>query len=262
MVDVLHLNCGWLHKPPLPAACCHCLVVRSDEGVLLVDSGIGMHDVADPEGRIGRAAIDMMGFRLIESVTAVRQLKAMGIDANDVTDVVLTHCDHDHAGGLADFPAATVHVSAEEIQSVESEHPRYGAAQFSHGPKWVPYEADDCETWGLPSRRVQTLLPVDVRLIPLFGHTAGHCGVAIGHSDEWILHVGDAYYLRGELTDPNHPIGELATAAAVDNERRVESLNVLRGLMQRADFDATYFGYHDVSELPAEIPLLDEVATL
>ena len=30
----------------------------------------------------------------------------------DVTDIVLTHLDFDHAGGLDDFPAATVHLRA------------------------------------------------------------------------------------------------------------------------------------------------------
>jgi hypothetical protein len=29
-------------------------------------------------------------------------------------------------------------------------------------------------------------------LVPLFGHTRGHCGVAIRNGSGWLFHVGDA----------------------------------------------------------------------
>jgi glyoxylase-like metal-dependent hydrolase (beta-lactamase superfamily II) len=50
--------------------------------------------------------------RLVEEETAVAQVRALGHDPADVTDIVLTHMDFDHVGGLGDFPQATVHVYA------------------------------------------------------------------------------------------------------------------------------------------------------
>ena len=38
----------------------------------------------------------------------------------DAGTIVLTHLDLDHAGGLADFPQATVHVSATELRALQA----------------------------------------------------------------------------------------------------------------------------------------------
>ena len=54
-------------------------------------------------------------------------LKAVGVDANTVTDVIITHLHYDHAGGLAAFPAATFHVQDSEMNFVTGRcmcHPR------------------------------------------------------------------------------------------------------------------------------------------
>lgn len=235
-------------------------MIRTESGIALIDSGIGTHDIADPETRIGRETIDVAGFKFIPAVTAIQQLAAMGIEPDDVTDIVLTHCDPDHAGGVSDFPNAKIHVSLEEKRNLDSGNPRFSPSQFSHAPQWSTYEHNDCETFGLPSRRVQTALDADIRLIPLFGHTLGHCGVAVGENDGWTLHVGDAYYLRGELTTENHPIDGLASLRADDNDRRVDSLNLLRNLARRDDIELTYFGYHDLTELPPGIPTLESLS--
>lgn len=260
MKQIEHLNFGWLHKPPLPPASCHCLLVQTDTGVVLIDTGIGMHDVSDPHNRIGREVIDAAGFRFLPEVTAIRQLSMLGIAQSDVTDIVLTHCDSDHVGGLSDFPNARVHLSFEEKTNLDDGNPRYTLQQFSHGPVWKTYATNNCETLGMPSRRVETSVNVDIRLVPLFGHTHGHCGVALQDGDSWVLHVGDAYYLRAELTNANHPIDELATLRADDNQLRKKSLDALRELTQCHHDKLRYFGYHDTTELPGNIPMLEDVA--
>ena len=226
---------------------------------MLIDTGIGMHDVNDPQRRIGSVAIDAAGFKFLPDVTAVRQLESRGIASSAVTDIVLTHCDSDHVGGLSDFPAARIHLASEEKENLDAGNPRYTPNQFSHGPDWQTYSENDSDVLGLPSRRIATSTEVDIRLVPLFGHTNGHCGVAIHDSGSWVLHVGDAYYLREELTNDGHPIRELATLRADDNRLREESLEQLRRLTRRDDVNLTYFGYHDVTELPDSIPTLENV---
>jgi glyoxylase-like metal-dependent hydrolase (beta-lactamase superfamily II) len=246
-----HVNGGWLHAPPNPPACCHCLLLEDPAGLVLIDIGIGLHDVRDPVARVGQVAIDFAGFRFDEADTAVRQLGRLGFALGDVRHVVLTHADPDHAGGLADFPAAAVHVSAEELDAVRSSgHPRYRPPQFDHGPRWVPHGPSARQWFGLEAREVPLGLSVEVLLVPLFGHTAGHCGVAVGRAGRWVLHVGDAYYLRAELATDDHPVSALAAAQAVDDGRRVESLRHLRRLARDHAAEIELFGYHDVSEFP------------
>ncbi len=258
-ISISQLNCGWLHSPPMPPACCHCLMIREGNKVLLVDTGIGCHDIANPVERIGRDAIDAAGFRFIESIAALRQIEKLGLSADSVTDIVLTHCDPDHAGGLADFPTANVHIAAEEKANLDSGNPRYSMAQFAHGPRWSIYGQNDSKTLGFESRKLRTELKVDVYLLPLFGHTLGHCGVVIEQGGTATLHVGDAYYLRAELDNPNHPVDSLATLRADNDELRRKSLELLRDFHRRHDNSVTILGYHDTSELPASIPSIDLV---
>ncbi len=260
MTRIEHLNLGWLHKPPLPPASCHCLLVLSGDEAVLIDAGIGMHDVRDPQRRIGSDAIDAAGFKFLPDVTAIRQLESRGIAASSVTDIVLTHCDSDHVGGLSDFPNALVHLASEEKENLDAGNSRYTRHQFSHGPNWKTYSENDSDMLGLPSRRISTSADADIRLVPLFGHTNGHCGVAIYDNGSWVLHVGDAYYLRDELKNENHPISELARLRADNNQHRKDSLDQLRQIIGRDDVDLTYFGYHDITELPDGIPLLGDVA--
>jgi glyoxylase-like metal-dependent hydrolase (beta-lactamase superfamily II) len=92
----------------------------------------------------------------------------------------------------------------------------------------------------------------EVLLIPLFGHTLGHCGVAIQQGDRWLLHVGDAYYLRDELTFDDHPVSQLASLRADDDPRRRASLEALRRLVRDHSSEIDLLGYHDPTEFPTE----------
>lgn len=87
-------------------------------------------------------------------------------------------------------------------------------------------------------------------LVPRFGHTHGHCGVAIRFEDRWLLHVGDAYYLRAELSTDDHPVSQLAALRADDDGQRRRSLSALCNLHHAHGSDVEMFGYHDFTEFP------------
>ncbi|MBA4018634.1 MAG: MBL fold hydrolase [Pirellula sp.] len=250
-MNVHHLNCGVLHAPPSPQASCHCLLLEHNGRLALVDTGIGLQDIARPEERIGRQAIDGAGFQFHEALTAVRQIEGLGFQAADVTDIVLTHGDPDHAGGLADFPAAAVHVSDEELARIKAGHWRYSAAQFAHQPQWVVHPKSDVRWFGLEGRPLSLSLKVDAVLVPLAGHTLGHCGVAVRVGDHWLLHVGDAYYLSAELSTDEHPVSQLASMRADDDDERRASLGELRRLARDHATEVAMFGYHDFTEFPS-----------
>lgn len=252
MTTVRHLDCGTLHAPPHPAVGCHCLLLVDPAGLALVDTGIGLKDIADPVGRIGPTAIAAAGFQFRWADTAYRQVERLGHDPAAVRHVVLTHGDHDHVGGLADFPQATVHLSAEEHADIVAGHPRYSAAQFAHRPRWSPAPAEPAVDWfGLPARPLPLGFGSEVLLVPLFGHTRGHCGVAVRQGDRWLLHAGDAYYLRAELDTDDHPVSAVSAMRAMYDTARRRSLAELRRLHRDHPGAVTLFGYHDRGELPA-----------
>ncbi|WP_129714857.1 MBL fold metallo-hydrolase [Pedobacter sp. SYP-B3415] len=242
-----HLNCVDIQSPGYGAAVGHCMLLEHTDRLVLIDTGTGLLDAARPDERMGRQLIELTGFRFDEQQTAKRQIEALGLDPGKVTDIVLSHLDPDHTGGLADFPQATVHVSEEEYEAFKHGNLRYLPAHLSHQPPIRTYAAVP-DTWlGLEARRLDISLEPDLFLVPLFGHTAGHCGVVISTPGISIFYVGDAYYLREELRNPRHPVTNLARMRAENDNLRLDSLGKISKLIYENPA-LVIFGYHDPAE--------------
>ena len=71
--------------------------------------------------------------------TALKQVEALGFAAGDVRQIVTTHLDPDHSGGLPDFPAAEVHIFEPRARRRDDpslrDRPRYLAAHWKHNPQ-------------------------------------------------------------------------------------------------------------------------------
>lgn len=185
---------------------CHCLVVETDRGLVLVDTGYGVEDVRDPHGRVTPPMRAMLNPQLREQETALRQVEAMGHKASDVRHIVLTHLDFDHAGGVEDFPNAAIHVMDAEFNAASGPRAgfvpanRYRPVQFDEVRDWRRYKGARGEPWfGFDAVRELEGLPPEILMIPLPGHTLGHAGIAIDTPHGWVLHAGDAYFYRGEV---------------------------------------------------------------
>ncbi|MBV8971146.1 MAG: MBL fold metallo-hydrolase, partial [Sphingomonadaceae bacterium] len=168
---------------------CHCLLIETDaHGLVMVDTGYGLRDVDHPHrepARITRAMRGLLGIRLRAEETAVRQVEALGFAARDVRHIVLTHLDFDHAGGLEDFPHATVHLLDREWREATGPRTgfvarnRYRPAQFDEVGRWQRYTGTGEPWFGFDAVRDLAGLPPEILLVPLPGHTWGHAGVAI-----------------------------------------------------------------------------------
>ena len=100
---------------------CHCLLIESADGLVLVDTGFGIDDARNP-ARLGQPFRALLQPAAAIEETALTQVEALGFAAADVRHIVATHLDPDHAGGLPDFPDAEVHVLAPELAAAL--HPR------------------------------------------------------------------------------------------------------------------------------------------
>jgi glyoxylase-like metal-dependent hydrolase (beta-lactamase superfamily II) len=203
-----HLNCTSIHTHTRFPGVTHCLLVEMDEGLLLVDTGFGIQDYGEPT-RLLRAFMAVNGVPRNPAETAIRQVEGLGFAPEDVQHIVLTHLHLDHAGALPDFPWAQVHVFAQEYQAATrrrrwtlKEAVGYHPAHWAHGPQWVIHHLEGERWLRLECMHVIDRPGCEVLLVPLVGHSPGHCAVAVGTEGSWLLHCGDAY-VRQMQVDPD-----------------------------------------------------------
>lgn len=200
-MKVHHLNCGTMDSPGAPTIC-HVLLVETEGGLVLVDSGYGLADCAD-HGRIGPTR-HVLRPRFDPEETAARQVERLGFRRADVRHIVTTHFDFDHIGGIADFPDAQIHVTSAELDGAvrspsRQERFRFRPAQWAHGPKLVEHKPDGEKWRGFAAAKELDEISQGIVLVSLPGHTRGHACVAVDAGHRWVLHCGDSFYYRGTV---------------------------------------------------------------
>ncbi|AGM09793.1 MBL fold metallo-hydrolase [Amycolatopsis keratiniphila] len=263
---VHHLNCGTMRpvggklidgKPGLfrrAELICHCLLLETDSGLVLVETGVGTPTVTRPVEWLGAGFVRLVHPDSDDDLSAPTQIRKLGFDPADVRDIVLTHLDLDHAGGLVDFPHARVHVHDRELQALEKpidrkEASRYRKVQFDHGPIWRSYRADGEPWFGFDAVRELDGVP-DVLIIPLAGHTRGHAGVAVDTGDGWLLNAGDAVFHGGELERKPHiplALGFFESYMQTEKTARLDNQRRLRELVSNNGAEVTVFAAHDAT---------------
>jgi glyoxylase-like metal-dependent hydrolase (beta-lactamase superfamily II) len=237
---------------------CHCLLVETSAGLVLIDAGLGLGDVADPRGRLSRFFLFLVKPEFRAELTAVRQIARLGYDPRDVRHILLTHLDFDHAGGLDDFPGATVHLLAAErdaavAQKTMLDRMRYRPQQWSSRPRWRTYPGGAGEAWyGFGCVRGLVGVPPEILFVPLVGHTFGHTGVAVRGPDGWLLLAGDAYFFHQEM-DPVRPwctpgLRFYQWMMEKDRTSRLANQARLRSLAREHGRELELFCSHDVHE--------------
>lgn len=140
---------------PVPA-----YLVRHDDGDVLIDTGYPRTRGTGPDEPVAVAPGE----------DVVTRLERLGVEPGDLTDVVLSHFDPDHAGNLDAFPRARFWVQADHLAAARS-----GA---------VPRLERFRTMWDLPDERFRPvsgdheLLP-GIELIESGGHVPGHQSVLL-----------------------------------------------------------------------------------
>jgi glyoxylase-like metal-dependent hydrolase (beta-lactamase superfamily II) len=175
-------------------------IVRRGDETILVDTGF------DPEvgRRRGRTC-------LIEPAEAMAQL---GVSADTVSRVVLTHLHYDHTGNLGRFPDAQLLVSARELDFWLG--PLARRAQFAHA-----VEATELGQVlaAVDAGRVRRLeggeeIADGVHAVLLGGHSPGQIALGIDGRAGWIVLASDAMHFYEEL-ERDRPFGVLADLAGM-----------------------------------------------
>lgn len=235
---------------------CHCLLVETADDLVMVDTGLGLRDVAHPRTRLSAFFLALLRPEFREEMTAVRQVERLGFQASDVRHILLSHLDFDHAGGLDDFPRATVHMLGIEREHAEAQRTwldrqRFRPQQWGSRERWRTYRRSGGEAWmGFDGVRALDGVAPELLLVPLPGHTHGHAGIAVDTGSGWKLLAADAYFHEHEMNlAPRCPPGlrfyqwmmELDRDARLRNQERLRALRA-------GDAGVTVFCSHDIAE--------------
>ena len=219
-------NRSWLVRPrkwfEFPI---YVYIVEHPEGRFAIDTGLtgSVDRVTEPRPVRWLFSIPAGSVSRDEEIDA--QMRAMGLRPEDVTTVVLTHLDRDHAAGIEHFPHARFLASRAEHHYAHSRGKRRCRPDI--WPSWFSAELFDLdsEPYG-PFPQSKPLTDAgDVRLVPLPGHTPGQIGVVVETEGPALFFVAD-HMLREDWFLEDYAAGNLYGLAffpepACETSRRI-----------------------------------------
>ena len=150
---------------------------------------------------------------------AVSLLAQVSVTPADVSHVVMSHLHYDHAGGLCQFPHATVHIHRAELPFAfwppvyQLDPPAYLRHEYEAVERWHELHGE-CDILG------------DGRLIafPTPGHTAGHQSLLVHLESGPVVLTGDAAYDLDKMRARRLPSVLWSPDAMVASWERLEAL--------------------------------------
>jgi glyoxylase-like metal-dependent hydrolase (beta-lactamase superfamily II) len=200
LLNCFTCNARWPSKLKTGMAC---LLVDTNQGPVLVDTGLGRDEYLRPTWMTQLFRIvTTMPFDANE--VAINRVKQLGYRPEDTRNIILTHMHFDHCSGIPDFPWAKIHLHRREFDAFTDRKilhwdefayiPRY----IAHQPEFVLYDKTDTKWYEFDA--ISLPFEPEMYLIPLHGHSRGHCGLAIRTSAGWFLHAGDSSAIYNDET--------------------------------------------------------------
>ena len=134
-------------------------LIQTDDGTnILVDTGLSREAIG------AYKQPGYQGWRVDEQDYVVAQLAALGLKPSDITYLVATHLDPDHAGGTDEFPDSEIVIQREHLAAARAEaHPRFAITRAKWDAPGLLYKVMDGDTELVPG----------VELIAASGHVPG-----------------------------------------------------------------------------------------
>ncbi len=219
------------------------VIEHPEAGLMLFDTGYSerFHEETSSFPNLLYARLTPVYYRPEDSV--VHQLEALGLRAEDVHHVILSHFHGDHIAALADFPSAHFHCSEDGYSALRS---LKGIAALTKGflPGLLPADFarrmqpfETRPTVDLAGRLEPFTTGYDLFgdgmlvAVPLPGHAEGHYGLLAETEKGLVFLVGDACWTSQSFAELRLPSG-LAQMIFSDKRAYAETLRGLHRLSQ------------------------------
>lgn len=198
-VRVRLMTCGWLEgdlgmlmvggqsrvRLPIPS-----VLVEHPKGTAVFDTGLHA-ELAHDTSRL-RTSNDLFDVHMADSDALGAQLRAMDVDPAGVDFVVNSHLHFDHCGGNEALPNATLVVQQPEWKAGHIDkliaRDVYSPADFDLGQPLQLLDGEH-DLFGDGS----------VRLVPTYGHTAGHQSMVVRTDSTEYVFCADTCYFKSTL---------------------------------------------------------------
>lgn len=191
-------------------------LIEHPRGLVLFDTGLHPAMRTDLRGRIGDSA-DAFVVEMAEDDDVVSQLAKLGLRADDVEYVILSHLHFDHAGGLEFLAHAPIYLQERELRFARNppvyQQDIYVPADFEHDLRWQLIEGDH-DLFGDGT----------LRIVSTPGHTAGHQSLLVRLESRPILLMSDASYLVEKMRQRLLPAVVWNPDAMVASWQRLETI--------------------------------------
>lgn len=187
-------------------------LINTGEKIILVDTGAGSFFGSGYGGKL------------------IERLKSIGYDANQVTDILITHIHTDHTGGLAKdgkavFPNATIYVGKPDLDFFLDEKNQNGVSGYdkSYFQQATSALSPYIKLGHISPIEGSKLLFTGVNAIPTPGHTPGHYFFKIESLGQSITFIGDSIHVESiQFPNPEITIVYDVDQSAAAKQRAVQ----------------------------------------
>ncbi|MBI5200959.1 MAG: MBL fold metallo-hydrolase [Elusimicrobia bacterium] len=238
-------------------------IKHPDQGVILFDLGLTSESVKPLNA--GLLTGLLAKFVAVPKRDAATQLKADGVDPEQVKWIILSHLHLDHTGDLSAFPKATVVVSKREWDDARVLNRAKSDSKFLDPEIWESklrlrlLELDGEAPYGAFDHGLDLFADGTIVIAAMPGHTAGSIGAWVNLDGGPVLLAGDAAWVVDNYMDLALPIDR----GMSDPKAYRRSLETIRA-MQEALPRLVVFPGHDLTSRKLsdrdDLPLVEPAA--
>ncbi|MFF5994213.1 MBL fold metallo-hydrolase [Lysinibacillus sp. KU-BSD001] len=208
---------------------CEPILVQYEGKNYLIDTGVGFGKLNEKQLR---------NYGVSEESTIFESLQELGLKADDIDAVLMTHMHFDHAGGLTywegdtlvpAFPNATIYVT--QLEWDEMRNPNMRSRNTYWKENWEPVQH-----LVKPYEGELEVAP-GVKLIHTGGHSEGHAIVRLEQNGEVLLHMADIM--------PTHAHQNPLWVMAYDDYPMTSVFAKERIMKEAFENDYKFIFYHD-----------------
>ncbi len=184
-------------------------VAQRSDRVFVVDTGFGEAAARQRQRQLLRAPADGLG--------------ALGIAAEHIEDVIITHLHYDHAGTLDAFPRAQFHIQDREMAFATGRCMCHAAMRHAFAVDDIVAMVRHLYSGRLAFHDGDEELVPGLSLHRIGGHTAGIQSVRVWTRRGWVVLASDASHLYANMAGRPFPI-VYNVADMLEGHRRLNQL--------------------------------------